>query len=488
MSRLKLTLSSLFLAGALVVSLGLSAGRAAPPVGLQNTSDSATDPVAEAIPAITPLAGFVVVSPTEPWLTEVRIPTIIENVTTETLPADLAALGGLAFVLRDAAGNVHGLDSAHPQRGMLPNHSLRFLDPAMAARWTLGFRVPTATAGTLLLELHRGAEVVASWSVDALSRVASAPNASSAADRVVTIEEPFDWAPEVEATAVEVGSRVCGDPTIETVTQVFTVSFRVDNRSVAEVRWPGFVHRDGASMAQWADGTAADMSIETYVGDEETLPRVSTSAVRIPAMTETTRAMVFAVPRDGRFTDTTTLPVGVLLHTGIDKTWLDLSSVESTLPLSPVFCDLGFFGGPIPFGYSPGAKFAVGGEGAPVDVAAFDAAAQMMVTEALAGAALHYDVHGQSFAGVSGEDLVAQAPRLSFVGQDIAADSAGAPGVIYFATRPDDDQYIYVATRSASGRWFCAGVSPHRSAIAADGMDLEAISGLCFPPSQVDEG
>jgi len=266
------------------------------------------------------------------------------------------------------------------------------------------------------------------------------------------------------------------------------VAFTVDNNGPDEVRWPGYIHRDGASMAQWSDGTAADMKIETYVGDAETLPRVSTFAVRVPAMAGSTRALIFAAPRDGRFTDTSTLPEGVTLNTTHGKIWLDLVGAEATLPMSPTFCDLGFFGGPVPFGFAPGAKFTVGGETPAVDVAGSDAAAQMRITEALAGAALHYDSHGQSFAGVSGEDLVAAAPRLTFVGHNVGADLTGADGIVYFDTRDDNDQFIYVVTRSASGRWFCAGMSPHTSAIAADGAVLSEISGVCFPETLVDEG
>lgn len=489
MSRLKLTLSSVLLAIALVVSMGIASSGATPQPGLQDVADvSATDAAVAVAPAITPLAGFSAVSPREPWITEVRIPAIIENVTTETIAADLSILNGLVFTIRDSSGTRHGLDSAHPRRGALPNHSLRYLDPAMAARWTLGFRVPTATAANLILELTAGTETVASWPVDGLSASVPARDATAAARTTVSLNETFTWGPDVETAATQVGSLVCGDPTIETVTHVVAVAFTVDNNGMDEVRWPGYIHRDGASIAQWSDGTAADMKSETYVGDAETLPRVSTFAVRIPAMTGSSRALVFATPRDGRFTDTSTLPEGVILNTSNGKVWLDLTGADATLAMSPTFCDLGFFGGPVPFGFAPGAKFDVGGEAPAIDTAAMNAAAQMRITEALAGAALHYDSHGQSFAGISGEDLVATAPRLTFVGHNVGADLTGDSGVVYFDTHDDDDQFIYVATRSASGRWFCAGISPHTSAIAADGPILSEIAGVCFPETLVDEG
>lgn len=489
MSKSKLILTSSLLAIALFVSMGIASSGATPPAARQDATDlSGEDAAAAVAPSVMPLAGFSSVSPIEPWITEVRIPAIIENVSAETMAADLSILDGLVFTIRDSSGVSHGLDSAHPERAALPNHSLRYLDPAMVARWTFGFRIPTATASNLILELTDGTEVVASWPVDRLSPTVPARDAALTSTATVSLAEPFTWGPDVEVAATQVGSLVCGDPDIEAVTQVVAVAFTVTNNGIAEVRWPGYIHRDGASIAQWSDGTAADMTVETYVGDAETLPRVSTFAVRIPAMAASNRAMIFAAPRDGRFTDTSTLPEGVALNTSNGKIWLDLAGVEATLPMSPAFCDLGFFGGPVPFGFAPGAKFDVGGEGPLANTSAMDTAAQMRITEALSGAALHYDSHGQSFAGISGEDLVSAAPRLTFVGHEVGADLIGASGIVYFDTRSDDDQFIYMATRSASGRWFCAGITPHSSAIGADGLVLAEISDVCFPETLVDEG
>ncbi len=489
MSKLKVTMTSLLLAGAMSISVGIGSSGAAPPPRLIQESAAPTDeaPAAPIAAPVTPLAALTMVSPEKPWITELRLPVILQNPGPFATPADLSALGGLRFSVRDTAGNLHGLDTAHPQRGAQPNHSLRTIEPEMAARWILGFQVPTPMATGLTLELHFGPQVVESWPVDGLPRSITAAAASHGAEPVVTLGQEFDWAADVTVTPREVGSLVCGDPAIETVTQIVAVAFEVSNAGPTEVRWPGYVHRDGASMAQWADGTAADMSMETYVGDAEMFPRVSTSAVRLPATVTTQRAMVFAAPRDGRFTDTATLPAGVSLRTGNGTVWLDLSGARATLPMSPAFCDLGFLGAPIPFSFSPAAKFAVGGEGPVADVAASNTAAQSVITEALAGAALYYDSHGQSFAGLTGDDLVARAPRLSFVGHEVGDVLAGNPGSVYFATRADDDKFLYVVTRSLSGRWFCAGITPHRAAIAGDGMDLATVAPLCYPTTEADD-
>ena len=477
------------MAFALLISGGIGSSGASPPPALQETAETADEPAAAdpAAAPVTPLAGSAIVSPSQPWITELRIPVILENTSPVAAPADLSALGGLTFSVRDIAGNIHSLDTARPQRGAQPNHSLRTLEPGMAARWTLGFQVPSTMASGLTLELHFGPEIVASWSVDDLPRSITATTTAAGRGSTVTLGREFDWAPEVAATALEVGSLVCGDPAIETVTQIVAVAFEVTNSGAGEVRWPGYVHRDGASMAQWADGTAADMSMETYVGNSETLPRVSTSAVRIPATVTGRRAMVFAAPRDGRFTDTASLPAGVSLRTDNGPVWLDLAGAKATLPMSPAFCDLGFFGGPVPYSYSPSGKYQVGGEAPAADTAVLDKAAQSALTEALSGAALYYDSHGQSFQDLSGEELVARAPGLSFVGHDVGDDLAGAAGTVYFASRPDDNQFLYVVTRSASGRWFCAGITPHRSVLAGDGMDLSKVSDLCYPEVEEEE-
>jgi hypothetical protein len=488
-SILKLTTTSLLMAVALLISGGIGPSGASSPSVLQETAEAtdettATDPAA--VP-VTPLAGSATVSPSQPWITELRIPVILENTSPTAAPADLSALGGLTFSVRDTAGNIHGLDTARPHRGAQPNHSLRSLEPGTAARWTLGFQVPSTMASGLTLELHFGPEIVASWSIDDLPSSITAVTTAADGGTTVTLAREFDWAPEVAVTALEVGSLVCGDPAIETVTQIVAVAFEVTNSGAGEVRWPGYVHRDGASMAQWADGTAADMSMETFVGNSETLPRVSTSAVRIPATVTSTRAMVFAAPRDGRFTDTATLPIGVSLRTDNGPAWLDLTGAEATLPMSPAFCDLGFFGAPVPYSYSPNGKYQVGGEAPAADPAVLDKAAQSLITQALSGAALYYDSHNQSFANLSGEELFARAPSLSFVGHDVGEDLAGDTGTVYFASRPDDNQFLYVVTRSGSGRWFCAGITPHRSVLAGDGMDLSKVSDLCYPEVEEDE-
>ncbi len=480
---------SLLLACALLISVGIGSSGATTAVALQETAPTGEDE-ATALGAapVTPLAGFAMVSPEMPWITELRIPVVLENTSPVSVPADLSALGLLSFSVRDKSGNLYGMDRARPQRGAQPNHALSAIEPDMTARWVLGFQVPTARATDLALDLHFGPEVVATWRVDELPRSIAAATASHDSGNAVTLGEGFDWAPDVSAKALEVGSLVCGDPTIETVTQIVTVAFEVTNDGSAEMRWPGYVHRDGASVAQWADGTAAEMSMETYVGEAETLPRVSTSAVRIPATVASERAMVFAAPRDGRFTNTATLPTGVFLRTGNGEVWLNLSGAKATLTMSPAFCDIGFFGAPIPYSFSPGNKFEVGGETPTSDGATLDIAAQKVITEALAGAALHYDSHGQSFLNLTGDDLVERAPRLTFIGHDVGDELSGEPGTVYFASKADDDKFLYVVTRSASGRWFCAGITPHQLAVAGDGMDLSKVADMCYPQVEEEDG
>jgi len=110
-----------------------------------------------------------------------------------------------------------------------------------------------------------------------------------------------------------------------------------------------------------------------------------------------------------------------------------------------------------------------------------------VITEALAGAALYYDSHGQSFEAVTGDDLVEHAPMVTFVAHDVGDDLAGNPGTVYFATRPNDDDFLYVVTRAASGRWFCAGITPHRSVLSGDGIDLSKISDTCYPEVEDDD-
>lgn len=484
-SRSKLTTCSL-LAVALLIAWGIGSAGASPPRPLQGSGPAESTTASSVAPRVTPLAGLQTADTTRPWITHLRIPVVVENTSGDSAAADLGAFDGLAFTVQDASGVRHGVDISRPDAAATPNHSLRFIDPGMAARWTIGFAVPTATASKLVLELWQQGSVVSSWQLDDLSDITASPVAVDITAPTVELGEAFAWQPGVTATSLEIGSLVCGAPTSEMVTQVVAVTFAVANRGATEVRWPGYIYRDRAPVAQWSDGTAADMSMETHVGERETLPRVSTSAVRIPAMTDATRAIVFATPRDGRFTDPSSLPVGVMMPTPEGDTWIDLRGADATIGLSPAFCDLGFFAGPLPFGYSPGPSFAAGSPPA-TDPAEIDSLARQRITEALAGAALFYDAAGQSFDGVAAEDLAARAPRLTFVSHDVGAELTGEVGVVYYATRQDDDDFIYMATLSASGRWFCAGVTPHRAAIAADGFDLTEISEVCFPESLVED-
>ncbi|NND03742.1 MAG: hypothetical protein HKN91_13245 [Acidimicrobiia bacterium] len=491
MSKPKLLATSVLLAFALVISMGIASGGVNQPYYQAETPPS-EDSVS--VPGITPLAGFVAPSPSQPWVTEVRLPVVIENVGSESMPADLSSLRGLSFELVDASGERHGIDTARPQRAALPNHSLAYLDPAMAARWTLGFQVPTEAAWDLVLELVQAGEVIASWNVDELQDDAPTLDTARAADLVVELDETFDWHPGVVATATGIGSLVCGDPTFEAVTQIFTVTFSISNTTPDEVRWPGYIHRDGFPAAQWADGTAADMTMETFAGGSEWLPRVSTFAVRIPTGTNASRALVFGAPRDGRFVDVTQLPSGVMLVAGDRHVWLDLEGAEATVPISPQFCDIGFFGAPLPFGQAPGVEFQVirsqlqiGGEDDPTEPGDADPTARLSITEALAGAALFYDRNGQTFAGVTGDALASIATRLDFEAFDVDEEPLGEAGVIYFGQRPNDAQYLVVVTRSTSGRWFCAGVTPHQSVVAADSNNYDEIAGACAPDGIVED-
>ncbi len=384
-----------------------------------------------------------------------------------------------ALVLRDGNGETHDIDLGHPGRAAVVGSTVDEILPGSAVRWTLGFQVPTAAATGMSLVALEGGTPVAEWALtDTTARITfSAPDLP-----VVALDQPLDWLPGLEVTPRATGSLVCGDPAIESVAHVFAVTFDVRNTTSGEVRWPGYVYRDAAPSAQWADGSGATMSLETYWGDRETLPRVSGHAVLMPALTAATRALVFAAPRDGRFTDVRRTPSGIRLPTAGGDVWLDLSGVSPSIGIDPAMCDLGGVGAPIPFAFGPGSKYQVGGESFITSRAERDDAARSLITAALAAATRHFDANSQSVAGLDEEAFDAVAPSIAMVEIRAGVDQpSGAVGEVYFDIDPQRRRFVVLATRSASGTWFCSAGDLFAVPLLTTGGTLTEAGLGCYP-------
>ncbi len=383
------------------------------------------------------------------------------------------------LVLRDGNGDTHAIDLGHPGRAALAGSTVDEILPGSAARWTLGFQVPTAAAAGMSLVALDGGVPLAEWALtDSTARITFSPPDLP----VVALDQPLEWLPGLEVTPRATGSLVCGDPAIESVAHVFAVTFDVRNTTSSEVRWPGYVHRDPAPIAQWADGSGATMSLETFWGDRETLPRVSGHAVLMPALTSATRALVFAAPRDGRFTDVRRTPSGVRIPTAAGEMWLDLSAVTPSIGIDPAMCDLGGAGAPIPFAFAPGSKYQVGGESFIASRAERDEAARSLLTTALAGATRHFDANAQSIAGLDEDAFDAVVPSVAMVEIRPGIDQpSGAVGEVYFDIDPTRRRFVFLATRSASGTWFCSAGDLFAVPVLTTGGTLTEAGLGCYP-------
>ncbi len=382
------------------------------------------------------------------------------------------------LVLRDGESTGYRLDTAHPDQSLSPGYNTRAIEQGMSARWTVGFQVPSERIADLTLVALEGGFAVAEWSLsDDTATVALAmPDLPT-----VSINETIEYGAGVRVTPRATGAMVCGDPDIEPIAHLFTVTFDVRNDSDSQVRWPTDIYSGPAPTAQWVDGASAAMSLETFWGDEETLPRVSGHAVLVPPATTAPRALVFAAPRDGRVANLSQTPEGVRLPTANGDVWLDLSAVTPTVGLDPAMCDLGGLGAPIPYAFGPGPKFDVGGEDAVLSRTDQDNAADALLTTAVAAVALYFDANDRTLATFDEEKFLAVAPTLDIIEINAGVSTPiGTEGTVYFDTDPKRPAFLFVATRSASGTWLCTGGDLFTVPNAAEGSTLDEVGNSCF--------
>jgi hypothetical protein len=445
--------------------------------------------VADGVFEITVLDAISAASPTAAGFTEVRAAVTVRNISSVPfLYSDVAFFSGDLYPrlqVRDAAGDVHRADVVRPERGTLPGSDLHLVEPGLAARWIVGFQVPTRSAGALVLEAVRGGVPYAAWDLAGTGAVRAweAPQ-----DTLVRLGEAVQWTADLTVTPLEVGTLVCGDPDVELVAEVVAVTMRVQNGANGYTEWPGVRAPLIPAVAQWGDGTSAAFSMETRSGDDEdTLWRHSAEWGYLPPGATAQRAFVFAAPRDARLGRVSDPPAGVLLMTPLgERLWLDLSDVEASVGLSPAFCDLGFFGAPLPYAYSPSVPFEIGGAPARPDAEAQDLAALQLLTTARAAAGLYYDVH-RDFDDASSADLEAFGPIVDFAARAADDPPAAAEGTVYWDAL--DDGSLYLITESESGRWFCVTQTPGLApAVSAEGPDPDGVAGQCITVEDGDTG
>ncbi|MBT8211875.1 MAG: hypothetical protein KJN71_01885 [Acidimicrobiia bacterium] len=430
-------------------------------------------------------------SPVLNGITEVRAAVSIRNTSADALPfVEDAFFSDSPYVkmrLVDAAGAATRIDSTRPNRGSAPLARLHTIEPGMTARWVVGFRVPTGNISSLTLEAIEGRSVRAGW---ALSPTATEVTWMGPDLETVSLGDDIAWSDALTATPKDVGAFVCGDPTIEVVSQLVAVTFVVDNASSAYAEWPGAKLPDEPAIASWADGSSAGSALETFVGETDELWRHSGEWGFVPPLAELERAFVFAVPRDARLGDYDTLPSGVALTTATGaQLWLDLSGAEATIGLDPILCDLGAFGGAVPFAFQPNGKYEVGGEGPFPDDGAADTEAKGLVASAIAAASQFADGTIDDLEDFDFDSFSEAYPSLGLVELDALDLPDAGEGQIFWAYAQQTDaesgdvtaEALIALTESESGAWVCSSTDLTSGVTTATDVSPAAALGACAP-------
>ncbi|NNF69768.1 MAG: hypothetical protein HKN01_08370 [Acidimicrobiia bacterium] len=441
-------------------------------------------------------------SPVLSGISEVRVAVSLRNTGGSALPfVEDAFFSDTPYTelrLVDGAGVPTGIDVMRPNRGSAPMARLHTIEPGMTGRWIVGFRVPTPSATGLVLEAIDFGFVRAGWS---LSPTAADVTWMGPDMATVDIGDEIQWSDSLTVTPKDVGSFVCGDPTIEVVSQLVAVTFTVDNTSSAYAEWPGVRLPDEPAVASWADGSSAASALETFVGEADELWRHSGEWGFVPPLTELERAFVFAVPRDARLGDYDTLPSGVVLAPASgDELWLDLTGVEASIGLDPILCDLGVFGGPVPFGFQPNGKYEIAGEGPFPDYTAADSRARGLVASTIAAAAQFADGFVGDLEDFDFDAFAEATPSIDLAELNpLDFPDEGVETVFWaYAQRVDTDsgdvtaEAIIALTESDSGTWVCSSTDLDTGVTTATGASPESALAACassvFSAATEDDG
>jgi hypothetical protein len=421
--------------------------------------------------------AFTIASPTVADVTEVRVAVTMRN----TSESDAAYRPDGFFsdpsyprlAIRDGSGTERPLRAARSLEALLPGSTLHSVPPGLTGRWTVGFDVPSAFATDLELVVH-GLDGSAAF--DLASSAAAASYGPPDSLPRLGIGDEFDWAPGLEATATDHGTMVCGDPDRQLVAAIVAVSFSVENTTSGRLDWPGVDFPATLAIAQWADGTSARHSSETYVGDVD--DGFTTAG---PGQTFQ-RALLFAAPRDSRVGSVADDPIGVWMNTpGGSPMWLALDG-PGDLRLDPTLCDEGLFPFTIPGAFGPGPAFTVGNFPPLPDPAAQDLEARQLLSEALVVAARYRSANDGSYVGMTASTLRAIWDGITY--NDGFAPDVGEVGVVASTEETEAGDVVrgVLVTESGSGAFFCVSDGPEGVTFGSGATLLEA-EAVCDPAS-----
>ncbi len=305
--------------------------------------------------------SFSVDSPLYPGYDEVRLSAAFRHHTdVPWLPSSYAFTGEHGYPvlqLVDGAGETHALptnvlplwievvdeeadtitdvqlgDFSYQTVGFALSHQPR----GIPARWSVGFRVPSASNHDLILQASFGGLVLAEWDLES-NPVPSAPWERPAGFDLVALGDSIPWGESLSVEPKAVATEVCADPQFGHVAVDASLLVNVSSLSDRDAVWPGVEYPDMVAIAIWEDGTTARYAEESPAfyddTDAEKFDRLILpfgEHVLIPPRTDHERFLEFVAPRDGRFADVTDNPVALVLYPPDGPpVWVDLDTSPS---------------------------------------------------------------------------------------------------------------------------------------------------------------
>lgn len=202
------------------------------------------------------------------------------------------------------------------------------------ARWTVGFRVPSAFNHDLKVQASFGGAVLAEWNLD------SSPAPAAGWERpegfeLAELGDEIAWGDSLSVEPKAVATEVCGDPRYGHVSVQTTLLIGVSSLSNRDAVWPGVDYPEVAALAVWSDGTAARYKASSLANTEDdplSSGRYGENVV-VPPQTSYDRLMEFMAPKDGRFSNVNDDPIALVLYPpGGPAVWVDLTSPSGSVP------------------------------------------------------------------------------------------------------------------------------------------------------------
>ena len=200
------------------------------------------------------------------------------------------------------------------------------------ARWTVGFRVPSANNHDLVVQAVFGGTVLAEWDLE------SDPISTRGWDvpegfEVASLGESIAWNDELSIEPKAVAQEVCADPQFGYVSVGASLLIGVSSVSDRDTPWPAVEYPEMAAIAVWDDGTTAKLAKESPafgVADIDNRLQRHGVHVVVPPRTDHDRLMEFVAPRDGRFSTVDSEPIALVFYPPVGPPiWVDLNSSPS---------------------------------------------------------------------------------------------------------------------------------------------------------------